>query len=105
MNLLDEARAATLLHRARLADPGALTAARAIELATLGGARSLGLDAAVGSLAVGKDADLAAFPLDARFADGDPAAALLAVAGRHASFVAVAGRPMWHDPRARPEPR
>ena len=98
MHLLDEARATMLLHRARLADPAAITPARAIELATLGGARALGLDAVVGSLEVGKDADLAAFPLDGSAAGGDPAAALLAVGGRGASFVAVAGRPLWPAP-------
>ena len=99
MHLLDEARVATLLHRARLADPDALTNAQALELATLGGARALGLDAVVGSLEVGKDADLAAFPLTGTGWADDPAAALLAVPGRSASFVAVAGRPLVRDGR------
>jgi 5-methylthioadenosine/S-adenosylhomocysteine deaminase len=97
MDLLDEARQAVLAQRARARDPRALSAAAALELATIGGARALGLDAVVGSLEPGKDADLAAFPLgDARTTPvGDPAAAaVFALAGRGASFAAVAGRPL-----------
>ncbi|GAC1649263.1 MAG: amidohydrolase [Gemmatimonadaceae bacterium] len=95
MDLLDEARVAILLSRVR--SGGAthpLGAVDAIAIATLGGARALGLDAHIGSLDVGKEADLAAFPLsDARSIPvRDPRDALVfAVAGRAASFVAVAG--------------
>jgi cytosine/adenosine deaminase-related metal-dependent hydrolase len=100
MDLLDEARLALLFATARAARADALTAAGALELATLGGARALGIAHQVGSIEVGKDADLAAFPLgaSARSPVHDPtAAAVLALAGTPASYVAVAGRPLVRD--------
>jgi 5-methylthioadenosine/S-adenosylhomocysteine deaminase len=57
-DMFDELRAAVVGSRAREARPDALTAAEALELATLGGARALGLDDELGSLAPGKQADL-----------------------------------------------
>jgi aminodeoxyfutalosine deaminase len=57
-DMFDELRTAMLMARAREQRPGALSAADALELATLGGARALGLDAEVGSLEPGKAADL-----------------------------------------------
>ena len=57
-DMFDELRAAVVGARAREQRPDALTAAEALELATLGGARALGLDAEIGSLAPGKQADL-----------------------------------------------
>jgi 5-methylthioadenosine/S-adenosylhomocysteine deaminase len=97
MDLLDEARLALLFAAAHTGDVGTLSAPRALELATLGGARALRLDREIGSLEPGKAADLAAFPLDAlgRGPTHEPiAAAVLALAGTPASFVAVAGRPL-----------
>lgn len=95
--VLGEARLALLLQRARAADVAALSGAQALALATIGGARALGLGEVVGSLEVGKEADLAAFPLEAPLdaASADfTADVLFALAGRAASFVAVAGRPL-----------
>ena len=100
MDLLDEARLALLLATIRASDVGALSSAKALELATLGGARALRLDREIGSLEPGKAADLAAFPLGAhaRGPTHDPvAAAVLALAGTPASFVAVAGRRLVRD--------
>jgi 5-methylthioadenosine/S-adenosylhomocysteine deaminase len=57
-DMFDEMRAALALARARAADPQAMTAAAALELATLDSARALGHDSEVGSLAPGKRADL-----------------------------------------------
>jgi 5-methylthioadenosine/S-adenosylhomocysteine deaminase len=59
LDMFDELRAAVLAARGRERRPDALTAAEALELATLGGAAALGLENEVGSLAVGKRADLA----------------------------------------------
>ena len=63
-DLFEELRAAIVGARAREQRPDALTAAKALELATLGGARVLGLDAEIGSLAPGKWADLAVISLE-----------------------------------------
>jgi len=100
MDLLDEARLALLLATAREGRIDAVSASRAVDLATRGAARALRLEREVGSLEVGKSADLAAFSLGAR-ARGpthDPvAAAVLALAGTPATFVAVAGRTLVRD--------
>ena len=63
LDIFEEIRAAIVGARARAGDPGALTAADALELATLGGARVLGLDDLIGSLVPGKQADLTVISL------------------------------------------
>jgi 5-methylthioadenosine/S-adenosylhomocysteine deaminase len=62
-DMFDEMRTAIVVARARERRPDALTAADALELATLGGARALGLDASVGSLVPGKQADVTVLSL------------------------------------------
>jgi 5-methylthioadenosine/S-adenosylhomocysteine deaminase len=57
-DMFEEMRTAIVTARARERRPDALSAADALELATLGGARALGMDAEAGSLAPGKRADL-----------------------------------------------
>jgi 5-methylthioadenosine/S-adenosylhomocysteine deaminase len=102
MDLLDEARLAIFMQRARTARFDSISAAEALELATLGGARALGLDSEIGTLDVGKSADLAAFSLATPRASPvfDPAAALVfAGAGTPAVFVAVAGQALVRDSR------
>jgi 5-methylthioadenosine/S-adenosylhomocysteine deaminase len=61
--MFDELRAAVFAARARERRPEALSAAEALELATLGSARALGLDAEIGSIEAGKRADLAVVSL------------------------------------------
>ena len=100
MDLLAEARLASLMQRATRQRYDVVTAAQALALATLGSARALGIDSEVGSLDVGKSADLAAFPLDQRANDPvyDPVSALVFSPGaRVASFVAVAGNVLVSD--------
>lgn len=101
MDLLEEARLATLMACAREASHDALGAVRALELATLGGARALGLAGEIGSLEVGKAADLAAFAIPHhRLPVHDPVPSLVySLAGVPASFVAVAGRVRVRDGR------
>jgi 5-methylthioadenosine/S-adenosylhomocysteine deaminase len=65
-----ELRLAALLHKPRVG-PRAMTAAQALELATLGGARALGREHELGSLEVGKLADV--IVVDARTPHASPA--------------------------------
>jgi cytosine/adenosine deaminase-related metal-dependent hydrolase len=63
VDMFDEMRAAIVGARAREGRPDALSAADALELATLGGARALGLDETIGSIVPGKQADLTVLSL------------------------------------------
>jgi 5-methylthioadenosine/S-adenosylhomocysteine deaminase len=63
-DLFEELRFVVACARARERKPQALTAARALELATHGSARALGIADAVGSLLPGKRADIAIVALD-----------------------------------------
>ena len=104
MDILDEARLAVLLQRARLGSPDVLGATRVLEMVTLGGARAIGLAREVGSLEVGKAAHLAAFTLDGvrDVPAFDPASALVySVAGRAAKAVFVEGRELVRDGQVR----
>ncbi|MEO5568601.1 MAG: amidohydrolase family protein, partial [Gemmatimonadaceae bacterium] len=95
MNMLGEGRAALLLQRARVQTHEALSAADILALATIGGANALGLADEIGSLEVGKSADLAAFEIAAAVPTFDPAgAAVFAIDGSSAVFVAVKGVPL-----------
>jgi 5-methylthioadenosine/S-adenosylhomocysteine deaminase len=63
LDLFEEIRTAVVGARARARRPDALTAATALELATLGGARVLRMDDRIGSLVPGKQADLTVISL------------------------------------------
>jgi cytosine/adenosine deaminase-related metal-dependent hydrolase len=62
-DMFEELRTAIVAARTRERRPDALSAADALELATLGGARALGLDEEIGSLVPGKRADLTVLSL------------------------------------------
>ena len=93
MDLLGEARLASLQQRARRMQADLVPARAALRLATLGGAEALRLDGEVGSLVPGKQADLAAFRIDALGAPAeDPHAALIFASNRaQVALVVVAG--------------
>ena len=58
LDMIEEVRLAALLHKMEGADPTALPAYKALEMATRGSARALGLGNEIGSLEVGKKADM-----------------------------------------------
>ena len=84
LDLLGEARLATLVAKAVTGDAAALPAAMVLRMATLDGAAALGLDREIGSLAPGKQADAVAVDLGAfeRMPCYDPVSHLVHVAGR-----------------------
>lgn len=63
LNLLGEMRTAALLAKGITGDSSALTAATALQMATLNGAKALSLDSEIGSLEIGKAADVVAIDL------------------------------------------
>jgi cytosine/adenosine deaminase-related metal-dependent hydrolase len=98
LDLLEEARTAQLVQRARLRSADALPARDLLRLATLDGARALGLADRIGSLEEGKDADLCAVALDAPHVVPvhDPVAALIhAARGSDVILTAVRGRVLY----------
>jgi 5-methylthioadenosine/S-adenosylhomocysteine deaminase len=58
LDMFDAMRQAALLHKLVSRDPRAVSAATALEMATIGGARVIGMPDRLGSLEVGKLADL-----------------------------------------------
>jgi len=102
LDMLDEARVASLLQRATLRDPSALPADELLRLCTRDGARALGLDDRIGTLEPGKEADLCAISLAAPHARPvrDPATTILHSArGPDVRMTVVAGRILFRDGR------
>jgi cytosine/adenosine deaminase-related metal-dependent hydrolase len=100
VDLLEEARFASLLHRTAHRDATLLPAAELLRLCTLDGARVLGLDHRIGTLEPGKDADLCAVSLTAPHLRpvGDPLGALFhAARGSDVILTAVQGRVLYRD--------
>jgi 5-methylthioadenosine/S-adenosylhomocysteine deaminase len=58
LDMLEETHLAALSAKIRAANPVALSAYRALKMATMGGAVALGIDNNAGSIEVGKDADI-----------------------------------------------
>jgi len=100
LDVLAEARLASLIAKAATGDAAAVPAATALRMATLNGAAALGLDAEIGSLRPGKQADAIAVNL-AAFQHApvyDPISHLVHVAGRdQVSDVWIAGKRVLSD--------
>ena len=95
LDLLEEARTASLLHRARLASFDFLTPGEMLRMVTVDGARALGMEERIGTLEPGKDADLVAVSLAAPHARPvhDPVAAVFhAARGTDVVLAVVRGR-------------
>lgn len=102
LDLLEEARVAQLMQRARLRDGGILPASELLRLATIDGARALGLDDRIGSLEPGKDADLCAIALDGAHLTPchDPVATIFhAARAPDVRLTVVAGRVLYRAGR------
>ena len=100
LDLLEEARTAQLLQRARLRSASALSPPELLELATMAGARALGLEHLIGSLEPGKDADLCAVRTDRPHTRPslDPIATLfLAARGSDVVLTTVRGRTLYRS--------
>ena len=100
LDLLAEARLASLLAKIAGGDARSLPESRALEMATLGGAKALGREQQVGSLEPGKLADVVAVDLSApRFQPVyNPMAQLVHTgAGSAVSHVWIGGRPILSE--------
>jgi aminodeoxyfutalosine deaminase len=98
LDILDEARSASLIHRARLASHDFLPPEQLLRLCTVEGARALGLEQRIGTLEPGKEADLCAVSLEAPHVRPvhDPLAALLhAARGSDVILTVVRGRVLF----------
>lgn len=99
-DLLEEARFASLLHRALHQSHEMLPPEALLRLCTLDGARALGWEDRIGTLEPGKDADLCAVSLAAVHARPvyDPAAAVFhAARGTDVVLTVVRGRVLFRD--------
>ncbi|MDY7105604.1 MAG: amidohydrolase [Actinomycetota bacterium] len=63
VNMVGDLKFAALAQKGRYRDPAALTAERALEMATIGGAEAIGMAEHIGSVEVAKKADLAIMDL------------------------------------------
>jgi 5-methylthioadenosine/S-adenosylhomocysteine deaminase len=102
LDLLEEARFASLLHRGRMASHDFLSPDDLLRLVTLDGARALGLEERIGTLEPGKDADLCAVSLAAPHVRPvhHPVAALFhAARGTDVVLTVVRGRVLYRDGR------
>ena len=102
LDLLEEARTATLLQRARLRRPDPLSADELLRMCTVDGARALGLEGRVGALEPGMEADLCAVSLGGAHARpvNDPLATLFHSArGADVVLTVVRGRVLYESGR------
>lgn len=98
LDILEEARMAAVLHRARAARPDVFGTEELLRLCTVDGARALGIDRRVGTLEPGKDADLCAVSIEAPHTvpSTDPLATLFhAARGSDVVLTVVQGRVLY----------
>lgn len=99
-DMIQAIKAASLLARVHYQQATAMSAAEALELATIGGARALRLEDAIGSLEVGKQADVVRFDGEspALACVHDPIQAVVNIAGsREVADVWVGGDRVLRD--------
>lgn len=65
VSIMNEMRAAALIHKANSLDPTSITAEQVTKMATIEGAKAIGMDKYIGSLEVGKKADIIILDLKA----------------------------------------
>jgi cytosine/adenosine deaminase-related metal-dependent hydrolase len=102
IDMIEEARIAQLMQRARLGSAAALPPDRLLRMLTIDAARALGIDARTGTLEVGKDADLCAVRLDGPHTRPvhDPITTLLlSMRGADVMLTAVRGSVLYRDGR------
>ncbi|CAN5626893.1 amidohydrolase [soil metagenome] len=100
IDMLEEARIAQLMQRARLGSPDALSPDRLLQLLTIDGARALDIDAHTGSIEAGKDADLCAIRITAphtRPVHDAAATLMLSAYGADVMLTMVRGRTLYRD--------
>jgi cytosine/adenosine deaminase-related metal-dependent hydrolase len=100
LDVLEEARTASLLQRAATGSATLLTAAELLDLCTRGGAEALGLADRVGTLEPGKEADLCAISLagpHTRPVHDVEAAVVHSARGSDVVLTMVAGRTLYRD--------
>ncbi len=100
LDLLEEARFASLIQRVQHRSPELMPAAELLRLCTIDGARVLGLDGRVGTLEPGKDADLCAVSLAAPHVRPvhEPVSAVFhAARGTDVTLTVVAGEELYRD--------
>jgi len=100
LDLLGEAQTAALLAKGVAADPRAVDAFTALEMATINGARALHMEQKIGSIECGKQADLVALDLSA--VETQPlfnviSQLIYAASSRQFTDVWVAGRRLLHS--------
>ncbi|MGQ0441863.1 MAG: TRZ/ATZ family hydrolase [Methylophilaceae bacterium] len=101
LDMFSEMRLAALLAKGQSSDATAISAHKALEMATINGAKALNLEEQIGSIEVGKLADLAAINMSAIALQPcfDPVSHLVYVAGReHVSHVWVNGDLKYFKP-------
>jgi 5-methylthioadenosine/S-adenosylhomocysteine deaminase len=100
LDLLEEARIASVVHRGQLSSHDILSPADLLRLCTLDGAAALGIEDRVGTLEPGKDADLCAVSLagpHARPVHSPEAAVFHAARATDVALTVVKGRILFRD--------